>query len=209
MARTEPTLVTVLRHGEVAGRPHVFRGASDEPLSERGRQQARRILDGVGALTRIASSPLRRCREIAEEAAAARGLVTEILPDLAEMRFGAWEGASVAEVADAWPEVYAVFRGHSDRAAAPGGESLGAFRRRVVGAWEDWLADAKGGHRLLVSHAGVMRVLLGHILAMPAEGLYRFALPEAAHFRVSLLPGHAPILLSLNACADSSWPFSS
>ena len=33
MNKTDPILVTVLRHGAVAGRAHVFRGTLDEPLS--------------------------------------------------------------------------------------------------------------------------------------------------------------------------------
>ncbi|MFA5081514.1 MAG: histidine phosphatase family protein [Hydrogenophilaceae bacterium] len=205
----EATLVTVLRHGEVAGRPHVFRGASDESLTERGREQVLAVLAGLPEFNRIAASPLRRCRDVAAAAAAARGLPLEVLPGLAEMRFGAWEGYTVEEAAASHPEALAAFRGHADGAAAPGGESLGAFRQRVLAAWTAWLADGQGGHRVLISHAGVMRLLLQVVLDLPATSLYRVALPEAAHFQVSLLPGHAPILLSLKPCTDSCSPFSS
>jgi broad specificity phosphatase PhoE len=205
----EATRVTVLRHGAVAGRPYVFRGASDEPLSPEGRARMFAVTATLGPLDAIATSPLRRCRAVAEELAGVRGLPLAILPDLAEMRFGAWEGRTGAEVAVSEPDAYAAWCRFEDTASAPGGETLGAFRRRVLAAWSTWLADAGGGHRLLVTHAGVMRVLLQDLLALPAAALYRVALPEAAHFQVSLLPGHAPILLSLNACADSCSPSSS
>lgn len=198
MGRPEPTLVTLLRHGEVAGRPHVFRGADDAPLSERGRAQVLAAAAGLGHLAGVATSPRLRCRAVAEEIAAARGLELAVLADLAELDFGAWEGRSVAEVAEAWPEAHAAFCRFDDAAAAPGGERLGDFRRRVLAAWSAWLADAGGGHRLLVCHAGVMRVLLQAILDLPDHALYRIALPEAAHFQVSILAGHAPVLLSLN-----------
>jgi broad specificity phosphatase PhoE len=209
VATIEPTLVTLLRHGEVAGRPYVFRGASDEPLSARGREQVLAVAAGLTSFDRIATSPLPRCRMVAAEIAAARGLPLEVLPDLAELSFGRWEGLTRAEVAVAWPDAAAAFSRHDDAAAAPGGETVAGFRRRVLAGWQAWLADARGGHRLLLSHAGVMRVLLQAMLGLPDDSLYRIALPEAAHFQVSLLPGEAPILMRLNACADSFLPSSS
>lgn len=203
------TLVTVLRHGEVAGRPHVFRGVSDEPLSARGRDQVLAVAAALAPFDRVAASPLARCRSVAAEIASGHGLALELLPGLAEMSFGRWEGLTHAEAAAVSPAAHAEFWRRDDTAAAPGGESLGAFRSRVLAAWQSWLDDGGGGHRLLVSHAGVMRVLLQAVLDLPASSLYRFALPEAAHFQVSLLAGEAPILMRLNACADSSWPSSS
>lgn len=205
----EASLITVLRHGEVAGRAHVFRGSSDEPLTDKGRQQVLAVAARLGALTRIASSPLHRCREVAASLADARDLALTVLPGMAEMAFGAWEGAAVAEIATAHPEAYAALHRYADHAVAPGGETLAAFRRRVLAAWAVWSTAEAGGHGLLVCHAGVMRILLQHLLAIPADGLHRFALPEAAHFQVSLLAGHAPILLNLNTCADSCSPSSS
>lgn len=209
MAATEATVVTLLRHGAVAGRAHVFRGASDEPVSAEGRTQMLAVAAALGPLDRIATSPLRRCRAVAEEVAAARGVPLDVLDGCAEMRFGAWEGRTGAEAAAAHPNAYAAWCRFADTASAPGGETLSGFRRRVLAAWDDWLADAEGGHRLLISHAGVMRVLLQQLLGLPADALYRVALPEAAHFQVSLLRGHAAVLLNLNPCAAFYSPSSS
>ena len=64
------------------------------------------------------------------------------------------------------------------------------------------LADARGGHRLLVTHAGVMRALLMDLVGLDPAHAYRIALPETAHFQVSILAGEAPVLLNLNSCAD-------
>lgn len=195
------TLVTVLRHGEVAGRPHVMRGALDEPLSPGGHARVLAAAAGLAAFDRIATSPLRRCREPAAEIAGARGLALEVLPDLAEMRFGAWEGLTGDQAAARDPLAYAAFQALAEHAPAPGGETLAGFRRRVLAAWQAWLADAAGGHRLLLSHAGVMRVLLQSMLELPNDTLFRIALPEAASFQVSLLPGHPAILMRLGDCS--------
>lgn len=198
------TLVTVLRHGEVAGPAHVFRGRGDDPLSARGIEQMRGVVATMQPrFDVVATSPLQRCRSFAEAFAAERGLACRILDGMREMDFGAWEGLTGAQAAERDAAAYDRFCARADSAAAPGGETLGAFRRRVLAAWADWLAGAEGGHRLLVTHAGAMRVLLQQVLDLPASAFYRVALPEAAHFQVSLLACEAPILLRLNACADS------
>ncbi|TCS73939.1 alpha-ribazole phosphatase [Sulfuritortus calidifontis] len=199
----EPVRVTVLRHGEVAGPAHVFRGRSDPPLTARGSEQMRAAL-ADRRFDAVATSPLLRCRAFAEAFAAEQGIACRVLADMRELDFGDWEGLSGAEVAERDPAAYQRFRSRCDDCAASGGERIGDFRRRVLAAWQDWLADAAGGQRLLITHAGVMRILLQQVLKLPASGLYRIALPEAAQFQVSLLAGEAPILLSLNPCADFS-----
>lgn len=198
--RREATLVTVLRHGEVAGPAHVFRGRNDEPLTARGIEQMRSAVAVMqpSHFDAVATSPLRRCRSFADAFAAERGLVLQVLPDMCELDFGEWEGMTSVQAAERDAEAYERFHLRADSASAPGGETLGAFRKRVLAAWQAWLADADGGHRLLVTHAGPMRMLLQHLLDLPARSLYRVALPEAAHFQVSLLAGEAPVLMKLN-----------
>lgn len=197
------TLITVLRHGAVDGRQHVLRGALDEPLSAAGRAElddaARRLAQPV--YSALACSPLRRCQDFAQDYARELGLPLAVLPGLREIHFGEWEGLSPAEVEAVDGERYRRFR--RGECAAPGGESLTELRARVEPAWQDWLAESDGGHRLLVTHAGVMRALLVTLFGLPAERLAQIALPPAAHLRISHLPGAAPVLLSLNGpCAD-------
>lgn len=199
----EPILVTVLRHGEVAGPAHVFRGVTDVPLTPQGQGQMAAIIDAVGPFARIASSPLRRCRAFAETLTEASSSGLELLPAMAEMAFGAWEGLTWAQASAAHPDRFAAFARYAESAGAPGGETLAGFRKRVLAGWAGWLADGTPGHRLLITHAGVMRMLLQHILDLPDAALYRVALPYAAYFQVSELSGQPPVLLGLNACKVS------
>lgn len=203
MSGIQPTLVTVLRHGEVRGRAHVYRGALDDPMTERGIDRVRAIAQrlAVPAFDRIASSPLARCLDFAEAYAKACELPLETLESMREMHFGAWEGLTPEEAAELDPTHHELFRGTAGKVGAPEGESVTDLRRRVGQGWAAWLADARGGHRLLVTHAGVMRVLLMELVGLDPAHAYRIALPEAAHFQVSHLPGEAPVLLNLNSCA--------
>ncbi|MBU1664983.1 MAG: histidine phosphatase family protein [Gammaproteobacteria bacterium] len=198
------TVVTVLRHGEVAGRPFVYRGRQDDPLSELGwKQMESAVGAGLPVIDAIASSPALRCHAFAQQLAERLEIPLHLSPAFQEIAFGEWEGLTPEEAAQRNPIEHALFRASAGTVAAPGGENLIEVRRRVRVGWEDWLAGSLGGRRLLVTHAGVMRALLIELLGLPASHVYRIALPEAAHFQVSLLAGEAPILLSLNAsCVD-------
>lgn len=197
------TRVTVLRHGEVEGRAHVMRGSLDDPLSAAGWARMASVLAHLqgGPVDAVATSPLRRCQEFARAWAAERGLGLTVVDGFREMSFGAWEGLSSQEAANQAPEHYARFRASAGKVPPPGGEGLEALHLRVSAAWAAWLADAAGGHRLLVTHAGVMRALLMEVAGLPADHVWRVALPEAAHFQVSVLKGEGPVLLNLNPCA--------
>ena len=192
------TLVTVLRHGAVAGAPFVYRGRQDDPLSEAGWRQMEAAV-GTEAYDVIATSPLRRCQEFSEKLARRNGLSLQLLPAFQEIDFGEWEGLTPDQAAAPHPDLHHRFR--AGNGAAPGGESLTDLHHRVRRVWETWLADSTGGRRLLVTHAGVMRALLMDLLDLPASSIYRIALPEAAGFQVSILAGEAPVLLNLNPAA--------
>jgi len=202
MAIEGATLVTVLRHGEVAGRPFVYRGRQDDPLSEQGWRQMETVIAAAPPFVAIASSALQRCQAFARRIAERHGVPLHVSPAFQEIAFGEWEGLTPEQAAQRNPVEHALFRASAGSVAAPGGENLVEVRQRVRAGWEAWLADARGGQRLLVTHAGVMRALLIELLGLPASHIYRIALPEAAHFQVSLLAGEAPVLLSLNASRE-------
>lgn len=103
------------------------------------------------------SSPLQRCAALAKAITALRPDLPPCHHDtnLAEMDFGAWEGAPWQAVArsefDAWMADFA------DGRAGGTGESTRLFMRRVGIAWDAWRAS--GSDALWVTHAGVMRAV--------------------------------------------------
>ena len=196
----QPIVVTVLRHGEVEGAPYVFRGRSNPPLSPNGWQQMRSSLKAVNlsSLHTIASSPLIRCQDFAEKIAAELSITLDILPDFQEMHFGDWEELTSQAAQELTPELFERFQRNPAGLAPPAGEAFDDFRQRVIGAFNTWVNTSQGEHRLLITHAGVMRVLLAEQLGLTPDNLYRIALPPAASFQVSLLAGHPPCLLNLN-----------
>ncbi|MFC1536386.1 histidine phosphatase family protein [Pseudomonadota bacterium] len=193
----EPVIIDLLRHGEVEGAQWAFRGSTDVPLSTLGRAQMNAVgvaLDGKQFST-IASSPLQRCRLFAELLANSRNTQLEVLHDMREIDFGDWEGKGSQEIDE---NLLKQFWSSPVGFCPPGGESFDVFTSRIITSWEQWLDGADGEHRLLVAHGGVIRVLLGHLLNMPLDSIWRLHLPYASWSRVSLLDGQQPRVLFMN-----------
>ncbi len=197
MSRSEPVLVTVLRHGNVEGPSGVLRGSCDAALSEEGMMQMNRILAKLESesFDLVATSPLRRCRDFAVDYAGRIGLPLQVVPDFREIDFGLWEGLMPGGAACPADEYRAFMDG---RHAPPLGESISKLRTRVSKGWAEWMAESAGANRLLVTHAGVMRALLMELFGFTPKQTFRIALPEAACLRISHLDGQTPFLLSLN-----------
>ena len=197
---SETTLVSVMRHGAVDGPSNVLRGRTDTPLSDTGWQQMRAACAALDIpVTAIATSPLARCSAFAHELAAQHVLPLNRHEDLREVDFGAWENLTPDEAHTATPELFAQFQTNPEGTSAPDGEPFDAFRQRVLAAFDACLTQAHSGHLLMLTHAGVMRVLLSDKMNLPWATTYRIAIPPAGGFRLSCLAGHAPYLLSLNS----------
>lgn len=192
--------VTLMRHGETTGPLHVLRGKHDTPLAAAGWRQMRQAADAANTppFSAIAASPLARCRAFAEKFAAEGQLPLTLYAGLEELDFGDWEELTPLEARSATPELFARFQIDPESLAPPRGESFTAFRQRVHAAFHACLAQHPQGHVLIVTHAGVMRVMLSEILGLSWEAAQRIALPPAATCQLSFLQGHAPYLLNLN-----------
>ena len=200
MNKADPIRVTVLRHGEVAGRAHVFRGTLDEPLGAQGMQQMQQALARcpAAAFDTVATSPLKRCHEFAAAYAAQQRLPLQVLPPFSELSFGDWEGLTPDEANACHPLEYQAFRTTHGEHAPPHGESLAQLRTRIHRGWHEWLARDEGMNRLLITHAGAMRALLMELFGFTPAQAFQIALPEAACLRISWLHGQPPFLLSIN-----------
>lgn len=196
----EPVLLGFLRHGEVAGAAHVYRGRSDAPLTPRGREQMHAALAAMPAWGSIVSSPARRCLDFAREIAAERGMACRVDPDWQELDFGAWEDLRPDEAAARDAAAHAAFVRDPRRCAPPAGETLDALDARVAAAL-DRLGERARAPTLVVTHAGAMRAVLAQVLGLTDAHRARVALTPGSSFVVSWLAGVPPLLTALR-CAD-------
>lgn len=176
------TRLVLVRHGQAEGNRELrYLGATDAPLTETGRDQARRLATAVRpfAPAAIYSSPLARARDTARVLADECGLPVTLRDDLREMDFGAWEGRTRAAVLADYPDLLAAWEASAE-IAPPGGESLVAVGARVV-ACADALAAAHPGQTIaLVSHVGPIKTLVCAALALPPAGAQRMWLDPAS-----------------------------
>ncbi|MCG6897546.1 MAG: histidine phosphatase family protein [Thiocapsa sp.] len=181
----------LLRHGE-AQRGARFRGGHDDPLSADGWEQMRRATARDPGWTRVVCSPARRCREPAQHLAAGLDLPVSIVPALRERAFGGWEGLAVdqiplGELTRFWDDPVGY--------TPPGAEPFPAFRQRVLAAWGRVCGEA-GHFTLILTHGGVIRVVLAELLRMPPEATILIEVPPACLTRVRMPapPGRASLM---------------
>jgi len=167
----------LFRHGSVAPEtPWRFLGQRDLPLSPEGFAQAaawRAILGDI-PFSRILCSDLARCRDTAAELLCGSGRKAEAMPCLREIELGAWDGLNKDAVRDRYPGLYEQRGADLAGFRPPGGESFLDLQGRVLSALLP-LLDNASGHVLVITHAGVIRVLLCHFLGMPLDKLFRLS----------------------------------
>ncbi len=164
------TNIDLLRHGEtLAG--NCFCGSSDVPLTGFGLDQMRAAVQGHGPWDRVIASPLQRCAVFAAEIARRHSLPLAFDKRIQELRFGAWEGRAAVEIMSEDPASLENFWADPVHHPPPGGESLTEFQARVLAAWNGIINLYAGQRMLVVTHGGVIRVLLCHARNLPVGRL--------------------------------------
>ena len=167
----------LLRHGETE-RGGGFRGSLDDALTAAGWAALEAAVEGQGPWDAIITSPLQRCAAFATTLASRLQLPWAPVPDLRELHFGEWEGRSAAELMIDEAEALGHFWRDPFTCTPPGGEPLAQFCARVNQAVAALQAAYPGQRLLVVSHAGVMRVLLAKARGLPQSALLEV---EVAH----------------------------
>lgn len=199
-------LFTLVRHGEVDGRPFVFRGRSDPALSARGLHQLRAAASAFDAprINRLVSSPSRRCKDFCASWAPSRNVALRIVDALREIDFGQWEEHSPAEALAHDPVSYQALQAEPESWCSPNGEPYRAFRHRVLDAMRE-LRDSGDEHVGIVTHAGVIRVVLSETLNITASDAQRVAITPGGVCRIWYDAGDHHRLLALDN-GTASWP---
>src|SRR5690606_3643507 len=109
---------------------HIFRGSNDVPLTHEGLARMRKAIAGRGPWHNVISSPLIRCRALADELATQMPVIFD--KRLQEMSFGAWEGRLVEDIWRAEPELIAAWTRDPTTTTPPGGEPLTDVAARVM-----------------------------------------------------------------------------
>lgn len=183
----DPEFLIFIRHGQTdwnaEGR---MQGQKDIPLNSVGEAQA----TGNGALLKgyleqegidpssldFVASPLGRTRATMERVRRKMGLdPTAYRHDaqLMEITFGAWEGATLEELAETDPDLVSRRRDDKWGFVPPGGESYEMLAERIG----RWLVSVDRPS-VVVSHGGVFRVLRGLLEGGETVKIPKYDVPQ-------------------------------
>ncbi|MEK7611452.1 MAG: histidine phosphatase family protein [Patescibacteria group bacterium] len=169
------TRLTLVRHGQTAKNVKgVLHSRSDESvLSELGRRQisvTARRLKGEG-VDLIYSSKETRALESARLIAEVLGKEPRPLDGLEERNWGVFEGRP-------WSEVKAVLDPLDSEQryeyVPENGESWKDFETRTNKVIKEIIDENQGKNIVIVTHGGVIRVLLPHLLHAPKEESFKY-----------------------------------
>lgn len=161
--------LTLISHA-ATGAMRAHRFPLDEPLEQKGYDDARAHAGVFERIDAAWTSPARRARQTA----AALALDAVVERALADLDVGCWAGKSLAEVEA--EDAAALKRWVEDPAAAPhGGESIEGLIRRVG----EWLRSLESDARRIavVTHAGVIRAASITLLEASAKSFWRIDVP--------------------------------
>jgi len=185
-ARTE---VWLIRHGESEGNhAGLLQGQQDYPLSARGRLQAKRLAERLGAVSfdALYSSDLTRALDTARAVAATTiGQTVVVDPRLREIDIGTWSGLTPAEIHVRFPDEYAGWLRRRDPThRRGGGESYLDLQQRITPTVTEIAQRHLGGRIAIVAHGGSINAYLCGILGIPLDGMWRLAQDNTAINRV-------------------------
>lgn len=186
------------RHGRTAYNASTrLQGQIDIPLDDVGVwqvEQAALDLWRRHAPTRIVASTLGRARATAQQLADLVGLEVEVDERLRERSFGEWEGLSAEEIAERWPEEFAVWQRGGDPKRM-GAESRVAVAERFSAAVNQHAQQmAQDETLVIVSHGAAVSLGLTALLGLDAVAWRGLVGLHNAHWSV------------LRASRGDAWP---
>lgn len=151
-------MIYLMRHG--ADPSDRYGGWSTYGLTEKGREQVHNAKRGLRNkdITQIYSSDLVRAKETAEIVASELSLNITYLPQFRESNNGLLAGMLKSEAVEKYPGIY--WNALDWTETWPGGESPEQFFHRIQSAWYEFKKQVADDNVLLVSHGGVMNIIL-------------------------------------------------
>ncbi len=190
------TEIWVVRHGETPWNTvRRVQGWEDTELNENGVSQARALglhlsqnIQASQPIDAIYTSDLKRAHQTARIIADSIGLVPKIESGVRERHFGVLQGLIFHTMAEHQPEAAKVWQSRDPDAELSGGETLGAFHRRVINAIDEIAARHVGQRVMVVSHGGAMDIIWRHASQVSLQATREAPLLNASLNRIEVSP---------------------
>ena len=207
--------IFLVRHGRTAleGR---YKGQIDLPMTSRGIKDIegaaltiKKALKGKRKrLDALYTSDLARAVQSAEIIAGALHVKRVTRMDLLRERaFGKWEGMRYDEIEKMYPREFGLWVRDPFTHSPAGGESSRRVKERALASIKEIIGGSRDGESLaVVSHSGILRVLLCHFLGMPYKNIFRAEVDFGSVSLVELFDGKTPVVKFMNFKPDIIFP---
>ena len=175
------TTFYILRHADKEKgdfyNPHLRH--QDEPISQKGKQDARKLWSFFSdkQVSAIYISEYLRTAQTIEYAASRLQLTPIIDKRLNEMDNGLFEGKSIQEIQQVFPDAWKSMLERKEDFRFPEGETGEEARKRIADLLEEKRKTHDTENVILVSHEGLIRSLMCYIMNLPVY--------QRGHFQVN------------------------
>jgi len=196
--------IIFVRHGfSLANAEKRYAGIYDAPLTDVGRAQANAAAEYLKQfpIEAVYSSDITRAMDTARPIANAFGL--EIIPSplRRELNGGDWEGITMEERAEKYPELVYNWQNNISICRCPGGESIEELCLRAQKGLDEIIARHKSGCVAVVSHGIFIRAILGLWHAGCPKGVQELPWMENASVSIVEIDGREKRMTLFNSTA--------
>jgi probable phosphoglycerate mutase len=203
----------LIRHGESRGNVNRrWQGWLDEPLTEKGLEQAYRLADRLQRwsvehlepIQAVYSSTLARAHQTAGILARRWGIPLVLDGRLRERDVGVLQGLTWPEIEARYPQLAQTMRQRWTAPTLPEGEMVSHLIERVWQAIEGIVARTNGreagGNVAIVSHGGALNAYLNRLIGRDDEMPFLFSFGNTSLSVVEIQDGRPRILLLNDLC---------
>ena len=172
------TELVLIRHGETFwNREGKLQGTGNSMLTSLGIRQAQAAAAALAGehFDAVYSSPLIRARKTAQIITG--GIDSQIVLDdeLVEWRLGIFEGLSIKEIEERFPDCYPRFSSRDPDYVIPEGESSRQRYDRAIRCLERIAGNHPGRRVLVITHRGVLDSVMRRIMFVPLDRLIAYS----------------------------------
>ena len=172
----QPTRLYLVRHGElVTSKEWRYVGQMDVELNETGKKQIQNLSSRLSSeqIEMIFSSDLTRTIESAEIIGNKLEIINEPISELREINLGVWEGLTLEEIEESFPEDLVKRSEDIKDFRIINGESFSDVKKRVIPKLKDIIEGNVSKRILVIAHGGVNRIIIADALGLDINNIPR------------------------------------
>ena len=171
------TTIFLLRHGETVNTldgPLRYNGHFDVDITPKALAQMAQRGHELSRfkVTTVYASDLTRCRLGGEIIAEKIDCPLILKKNLREMKMGDWEGLTLAEVEERFPEQVTKKFADFHNYRIPGSETIKEVEARIYPEFDNLVAQHRNETIVIVAHGGVNLLLLTRALGLPSQDIF-------------------------------------